>query len=264
MTNLPVIVKKVFKSEENYRAIQQIKSEAQFSFSSPFLQSSLALIEKPTCFYLVKEYFEGIPLLKHWETLKRKNKLNCLKDFVYQTLPVFDALKKANVVHADIKPSNLIVTQDKKGAIETVKLIDFGLSFYTDNIPNRQTLFPLGFSAPELILNRLKLVNHATDLYAFGIVLFYLLEGHIPNLNANPTIATNLQITVSLPELQWRYRQVYPLLERLTHKANFKIPPNRLDSQKVDLILSEAMSRRFQSLDAFYLELIAVGEKKWF
>lgn len=264
LSNQKVIVKKVAKGSGNSNALLQLESEAQFRFTSTLLQSSIALIESSNFLFLVKEYHTGIPLSEYWKTVKRKDRFTQLIHLVELTRHPFNELQKLQLVHADIKPSNLLVELDDLGNLKKVKLIDFGLAFYTHRLPKRKTLFALGFSAPELILNQLNTVNHSTDLYAFGSVIFWLLESKIPNLDENPALTTNLQINLPLPELSWRYKNIQQILHKLTHKHAFKLPPNRMSSQEMNAHLSRAMSLRYQNLDEFYRDLITKKEKRFF
>lgn len=82
------------------------------------------------------------------------------------------------IVHGDIKPSNLMVTQDG-----TVKLADFGLAQLMDP-GNRQddTFTPMGtpeYAAPELWQPGV-VMDHRADLYSLGCVFYEMLTGAPP------------------------------------------------------------------------------------
>lgn len=263
-TKQKVIVKYVAKSLKNQKAIEQLRSEHKFQFTETCLQSSLYLIEDEKGIALIKTFIEGATLADYWKSVKRKDKFTALKELVEKCIPAFELLREKEIIHADIKPANIIVKTDRSKSVESVSFIDFGLAFEKSEIPNRKTLFALGFSAPELILNRLYLANHTTDLYSFGIVLYTLLESEIPNIHPNPSITTNLQLNLPLPSLSRKYKNLQISLDKLTLKHAFKIPPNRMDKSEVDKQLKKAISDRYSSLTQFYEQFPLTKRKSWF
>lgn len=88
-------------------------------------------------------------------------------------------LHQCGVMHLDLKPSNFIV----KDNFELV-LIDFGLSQHiqnhalTVNAGNGQTAGTPAYMSPEQFTGQP--LDHRSDLYSLGIVLYELLAGYIP------------------------------------------------------------------------------------
>jgi Nif-specific regulatory protein len=81
-----------------------------------------------------------------------------------------EVLHAGNVVHGDLKPSNVIVLA-REDAIAGVRLVDFGLSSTRGTFEgaNRGTV---GFAAPEVV--RGETPDVTSDLYSFGVTLFEL------------------------------------------------------------------------------------------
>lgn len=79
------------------------------------------------------------------------------------------------IVHRDLKPHNVYLTREG-----VAKLMDFGIA-KTDQTSMTKTGFTVGtpnYMPPEQVLG--KQVNHLSDIYAFGILLFELLTGTRP------------------------------------------------------------------------------------
>jgi serine/threonine protein kinase len=56
-----------------------------------------------------------------------------LQDFIRKMAEVYTILSSVKVIHADIKPDNILIKiDDKTGRISDLKLIDFGSAFHSD------------------------------------------------------------------------------------------------------------------------------------
>jgi eukaryotic-like serine/threonine-protein kinase len=84
---------------------------------------------------------------------------------------------KYNIVHGDIKPSNILLDQQGR-----VKIVDFGLSFMLasgkkikgEKLPGGT----LQLMAPEMLLN--EGVDLRSDIYSLGVTFFFMLTGQWP------------------------------------------------------------------------------------
>ncbi|HRC55408.1 MAG TPA: serine/threonine-protein kinase, partial [Kofleriaceae bacterium] len=102
-------------------------------------------------------------------------------------LQVADALAashRCNIVHRDLKPDNIILGQRGRER-DFVKLLDFGIAKLTGDQPgSRRTRTGIvmgtpAYMSPEQCDGR-GLVDHRTDVYALGIVLYEMLTGRVP------------------------------------------------------------------------------------
>lgn len=126
--------------------------------------------------YLVMEYIDG------WNVHQLITQRELTPDLTYSLLSqVCDALQFAHqrgIVHGDIKPSNLLVTQEG-----VVKLADFGLAQLIDNTNRAAEQFtPMGtpeYAAPELWQPGV-VMDHRADLYSLGCVFYEMLTGSPP------------------------------------------------------------------------------------
>ena len=94
------------------------------------------------------------------------------------------AVHVKNVIHRDVKPSNILVA--KEGADAIVRLMDLGVSKFADeeNQPEEFKLTKLGsvrgtpaYLSPEAAGGK---PSHLTDIWAFGAVLYEMVTGRSP------------------------------------------------------------------------------------
>ena len=90
-------------------------------------------------------------------------------------LGVARGLAFAGLVHGDLKPQNILLGPDG-----TAKVADFGLALSPDAVADEMTLAGTrGFLAPEMLSGR-PARTVATDIYAYGVVLFLSAARHFP------------------------------------------------------------------------------------
>lgn len=257
------ILKTIVKTPTNIHLQERLRKESTFSFDKPGLPRTIELIENESQLILIKSYCPGIPLDEFWSTLKKAERLPVLKMIIEQLRPIFDALKKEQTVHCDLKPSNILIHSTDNSFAVTV--IDFGMALRLNEENERSTLFALGYAAPELLLNRLELVDQRTDLYSLGIIIWRLFTDKLPLTHPNPSIFTNLQLTHPLPDHPSLPRGIYRILQKMCFKHAFRNAPNRLPKDEVTNYLLAAMDERYTNLQEVLDDLDEIKAKKnWF
>lgn len=129
-------------------------------------------------YYIVMEYIEGRNLKDAFKELVAKQKLLPMKHVISIFKQLAEALKFAHsnkVVHRDIKTSNVMLKADG-----SVKLMDFGLAKVMAEAASDRTAVsgtPY-YMSPEQVLG--KGVDHRTDIYSLGIMMYELAAGHVP------------------------------------------------------------------------------------
>jgi serine/threonine-protein kinase len=133
--------------------------------------------------YLVMEYVDGPSL----DALLEKEGRLSVGDAIYIILDIARGLEHVhsrNIVHRDIKPGNILITQSG-----LAKISDLGLAKRTDEA-SHLTAARQGFGTPyympyEQAMNA-KAADARSDIYALGATLYHLVVGEVPFTGINP------------------------------------------------------------------------------
>src|SRR5262249_32687674 len=134
--------------------------------------------------FIVMQYYQG-------ETLAQKLshcKLSLAEalDLAIQIASGLSAAHASNIVHRDVKPSNIIIT--KSGV---AKIVDFGLARIIATASATQTMSATGtlpYMAPEEILGNL--VDQRSDVWALAVILIQMITGNHPFVRPSTTAMT--------------------------------------------------------------------------
>lgn len=226
--------------------------EAGFSFDHPNIYKTLDFISDKDGDYIVREYIDGENLMN----LSKKGKLKkagipfylkCMKGL----LRALEELHSQNIIHCDIRPSNIMV-EFKKNTREidfenpVVKLIDLGLA-RINNSRETKTPFALIYSSPEQLLNFEKLVNPSSDLYSMGITFYELLTGEKPFYSEHPVMIMTLQVTQELSKHRKIPEPLFTIIKKATAKYNFKLPPRYYEKDELEIMLAKGIENRYQT-----------------
>jgi serine/threonine protein kinase len=231
-------------------AAQRFIREAQVAglFQHPNVVEVYDVGEVSGSYYMVMEWLEGESLDTR---LARVGRLSLHEACAY-LIPCMQGIEEAHavgIVHRDLKPANIFVCQATKHAPERAKVLDFGIAKLTNPSTDRDSLTTQAgvligtpsYLAPEQLRNQA--VDHRTDIYAFGVVLYQVLSGELPFM-ADTFGELVLQIATSTPR---------PLRELVP-----ELPPG------VDALVARAMARepaeRFQELSTLIDALRAYAE----
>lgn len=176
--------------------------------------------------YIIMEYVDGITLKEY---ITQKGKLS-VEESVKIAISIAEGLEQAHamgIVHCDIKPHNIIITQNG-----TIKVTDFGIArainssetlMYTTSV-----MGSAHYLSPEQASG--KPINGSTDMYSLGVVLYEMLTGRVPYEGESP-ISVALKHVNELLVPPSRYnRNIPPLLEAAVMKALEKKKENRFES----------------------------------
>lgn len=146
--------------------------------------------------YLVMELVEGEPLstiLERERTIAESRVVRILTETSYG----LSAAHEAGVMHRDIKPGNLLISENDR-----VKITDFGVSRGQGQTTLTATGMVMGtaqYLAPELALGRP--ATPASDIYALGIIAFEATVGKRPFTAASAVDIAIAQVNDEVPAL---------------------------------------------------------------
>lgn len=129
--------------------------------------------------YMVMEYVEGRTLkhmIREQTGLGRFMPVGRALDLIIQICNGIGYAHRAELVHCDVKPQNVLVTHDDR-----VKVADFGIAraISQSSVPSSDEVWGTPhYFAPEQALG--EPATPASDVYAIGVILFEMLTGRLP------------------------------------------------------------------------------------
>jgi eukaryotic-like serine/threonine-protein kinase len=169
-----------FAHEE--QILQRFFAEAQATrgFSHPNIASVYEAVRaEDGTPYLVMELLQGVPLSAY---IDQGNPIppQQAAPLVYEVLQALMAAHAYKVVHRDLKPDNLFLVRDARGAFR-VKVLDFGIAKVMDvaggmgsKTRTGTLLGTPGYMSPEQIKNS-KGVDARSDLWSVGVIFYEML-----------------------------------------------------------------------------------------
>lgn len=179
-----IVVAKVFNefSLNNKLFLIEREIDIMTKLHHPNIVQILGYIKEPMI--IIMEYIPRGDLLDNFNKLNKNTKISIMRDCL-QALTYYHNRRPENLIHRDIKLSNILLTKSK-----VAKIADFGLSKLTDKLPynlsnddlkklifeNNDLTNSVGtqrYKAPEMPCNN---YTNKIDIYALGIVFYELFE----------------------------------------------------------------------------------------
>jgi serine/threonine protein kinase len=187
--------------------------------------------------YVVSELLEGETLREQIGTLTRRKAL----DYALQLAHGLVAAHGRGIVHRDLKPDNIFVTREGR-----VKILDFGLAKLVESSDVRELetdvlTKPLntkpgtivgttGYMSPEQV--RGQRVDHRSDIFAFGAVLYEMLSGRRAFKGETAVETLNAILKEDPSDLCTVNAEIDLALERIVRHCLEKSPDERFQSAR--------------------------------
>ncbi|MGE0707006.1 MAG: protein kinase [Planctomycetota bacterium] len=232
-------------AEDRARFAREINTSAQLAH--PNIIRVLDCGEAPPYLYYAMEYVPGKPL-KDWIEKHGPLPLTSVLRVGVQVALALEAARKANVVHRDVKPENIIVQADG-----LAKLADFGLAknIMTSGASGLTRpgdgLGTLPYMPPEQIADALY-ADHRSDIYSFGATLYHMLTG-VPPFKAKTPLQFFTKIRNEQPQPIAEFRQDVPhVLIHMIEKSMSKDMEKRFKTVgDMAMIMNQFLKTEFDS-----------------
>ncbi len=184
------VLREEFTSDEEFIRKFRRESQAAAKLSHPNIVSIYDVGVEGDIYYIVMEYIKGKTLK---EVIREKGKLS-FEETVDYSIQIAEALAHAHanhIVHRDIKPHNIMITEDGR-----VKVTDFGIARAATSSTVTNTNNVLGsvhYFSPEQAKGGY--TDEKSDIYSLGIVMYEMITGRVPFEGESP-------ISVALKHVQ--------------------------------------------------------------
>ena len=196
--------------------LEQFKREARSAarLIHPSIVTIYDVCDEGDISYILMEYVEGVSL-KAFEEQNGRMDPTLAVALTAQLASALDHAHKHNIIHCDIKPQNIVLTEAM-----VPKIVDFGISRIVSNETMAFTASVVGsvhYFSPEQAQGLA--VTAQSDIYSLGIVFYEMLTGKVPFDGNNAVSVARKQVEEQAPPLKTYWPDAPDALQRIIDKA---------------------------------------------
>lgn len=229
---VPVAIKRLrhtHAKDATFRARFELEGNIISSLRHPNIIRVFEVGNEGDNYYMVMEYIHGQTLktfIREYAPLPLETVIDIGKDIA----EALDYAHSQQVVHRDIKPSNIMLRKRKNGAtVYQATLMDFGIAkmiSLESQLTGDNAVGTVDYIAPEQIEGSAK-VGEASDVYAFGTILYEMLTGHLPYEADNIARAIFMHLNDPVPDPRQHVPHLPEHITKALEKALAKCPDDR-------------------------------------
>jgi len=184
--------------------------------------------------YIVMEYVDGGTLDRHGDA-QQLLPIDRVVEIIFKCTRALEFAHKMGITHRDLKPANILFAGETD-----VKVTDFGAALIASGeVTQVSAIGSPAYMSPEQVKEHA--LNHQTDIYSLGVVMYQLLAGRLP-FQATNNFSLIYQIANTEPQPPSAYRpQIPAALDEIVKRA-----------------MAKDLERRYQAWEDFSLDLAEV------
>ena len=180
-TNDKVVIKTPsvnFEDDPAYLERFQLEEWVGRRINSPHVIKTIEQTRPRQFLYYIMEYVEG-KTLEQWMADQPQTDLTTVREFVPQIIKGLRAFHRLDMLHQDLKPGNIMITDEG-----LVKIVDFGstkiagIADISTPIERNELLGTKNYTAPEYLLGDSGTTQ--SDLFSLGCIVYEMLSGKLP------------------------------------------------------------------------------------
>ncbi len=190
-------------------------------------------------YFIVMEYVDGADLKQIVEYMKRSNQAFAVEAACFIASKICEGLTYAHelrgtdgqpleIIHRDMSPPNVLITKHGE-----VKIVDFGLAKAQSQLEKSEAGIikgKFGYLSPEAAQG--KPIDHRTDIFAVGIILWEMLAGRRLFYGETDFATVKLVQEAKIPSLRAENPKVPAELEQILGRALAREPTSRYASAR--------------------------------
>jgi serine/threonine protein kinase len=213
------------------------EAEATAALNHPNILTVYQVGQEETTFYIVAELMQG-------DTLRERLKMGPLPfrtatDYGVQIARGLAAAHQSGVIHRDLKPENIFVTKDGR-----IKILDFGLAKLVEHRTGGEAgdektrstqltdpgsaLGTTSYMSPEQV--RGSRIDHRSDIFAFGAVLYEMLTGRLAFAKGTSAETMTAILNEDPPALSQSGLNIPTGMQKVIQRCMEKQPAQRFQS----------------------------------